>query len=92
MAKTGYLLKSRHGIFYFRFVPPARLKQQSPGLPSEIRISLRTRDPREAARQSHLLACHYTSLAMGEKPFYPQLTHLISRGGGEWRCSRLAPR
>ena len=43
MAKFGYLLQSRHGVYYFRFVPPARLRQQSPDLPSEIRISLRTR-------------------------------------------------
>ena len=83
MRKSGYLLQSRHGIFYFRFVPPARLRQESPDLPSEIRISLRTRDPREAVRQSHLLAYHYKSLAMGEKPFYPQLTHVFRDAQGQ---------
>ena len=81
--KSSYLAKSRHGIFYFRFVPPAQLRQQSPELPSEIRISLRTRDPHEAMRQSLLLAYHYKSLAMGEKPFYPQLTHVFRDAQGQ---------
>lgn len=83
MPKSGYLLQSRHGIYYFRFVSPAYLRQQSPGLPSEICISLRTRDPREAVRRSHLLAYHYKSQAMGEKPFYPQLTHTFRDAQGQ---------
>lgn len=80
MRKVAHLVQSRHGIFYFRYVPPVRLRQQSPELPSEIRISLRTRDPREAMRQSHFLAYHYQTLAMGKDsttPFYPQLTHVF---------------
>jgi len=80
MRKVAHLVQSRHRIFYFRYVPPARLRQQSPELPSEIRISLRTRDPREAMRQSHFLAYHFQSLAMGKDktaPFYPQLTHVF---------------
>ncbi|MEW9534902.1 hypothetical protein MRBLRC7O_000099 [Agrobacterium radiobacter] len=49
----SYILKSRHGVFYFRWPLP---KQLHPRQKSEtIKLSLRTRDPRKALRLSRSL-------------------------------------
>ncbi|AYG58005.1 site-specific integrase [Rhizobium jaguaris] len=49
----SYLLKSRHGVFYFRWPMP---KQLHPRQKAEtIKISLQTRDPRKALRLSRSL-------------------------------------
>lgn len=85
MPKTPYLLLSPHGIFHFRLVPTRAMREFRPDLPSEIRISLRTRDRREAVLKSHFLAYHYQSAAMGIKiktGDYPSLIHTLTDAQG----------
>lgn len=52
----SHLLLSRHNIYYFRLSVPAFLHPQ--GKQSHIKLSLGTRDPREALRLSRHLAYH----------------------------------
>ncbi len=49
-----YLVRSRHGIYYFRWPIPQSLHPL--GKASDIKVSLLTRDPREALRLSRHLA------------------------------------
>lgn len=51
MRNPSYLMLSRHQIYYFRW--PLPLKQQ--GKTTHIKLSLDTREPREALRLSTLL-------------------------------------
>ena len=53
MRVPAYLIRSRHGIFYFRWLLPQWLHPK--GKASDIKVSLRTRDPREALRMSRYL-------------------------------------
>ncbi len=54
MRLATYLCTSRHGIYYFRFPIPA--DSQPGGSRSHIKVSLSTREPREAETLSRLLA------------------------------------
>lgn len=56
MRVPAYLSKSRHGIWYFRFVFPARVRELLSWLPREVRKSMQTREPREAAMRSRKMA------------------------------------
>lgn len=91
MRVPAYLSKSRHGIWYFRFVFPARVRDAFPGLPKEIRKSMRTRDPRAAAIHSrkmaldlHTIAQHLDGLLMkpDDKVLPSQLIVEAFPGGG----------
>lgn len=53
MAAPAYLVRSRHGVFYLRWPLPPALHPR--GKPSDVKLSLRTRDRREALRLSRLL-------------------------------------
>jgi len=56
MRFANYLTKSRHGIWYYRWVVPARIRAAHPALPKELKRSTRTADIRKArirARQFH---------------------------------------
>ncbi|MER2519840.1 MAG: DUF6538 domain-containing protein [Bdellovibrionales bacterium] len=53
MYNLHYLTLSRHNIYYLRFPLPPTLHPQ--GLDREIRLSLRTREPKEALRISRSL-------------------------------------
>ncbi|WP_373289419.1 DUF6538 domain-containing protein [Rhizobium wenxiniae] len=44
----SYILKSRHGIFYFRWPLPKQLRPRQKA--ESIKLSLQTRDPQEALR------------------------------------------
>ena len=51
-----HLQKSRHGIWYYRWVVPAAVRSRHPGLPRELKRSTHTADIREArvaARRLH---------------------------------------
>ncbi|MBX9469460.1 MAG: hypothetical protein KL839_17090 [Rhizobium sp.] len=48
-----YLLKSRHGLFYFRWPLPKQLHPR--GKAETIKLSLQTRDPQKALRLSRPL-------------------------------------
>ena len=53
---SSHLYKSRHGIWYFRWVVPQDIRQQHPELAKELKRSLKTADMREAralARRLH---------------------------------------
>ncbi|MCM3564591.1 DUF6538 domain-containing protein [Hydrogenophaga intermedia] len=54
--QAHHIFKSRHGIWYFRWVVPQELRLRFPHLPCEIKRSLKTADTREAragARRLH---------------------------------------
>src|SRR3954452_7853033 len=54
MFVPSYLVSSRHGIFYFRWPLPVPLHPHRK--PSTLKISLRTRHPKEALRSSLILS------------------------------------
>jgi hypothetical protein len=64
---SSYLEQSRHGIFYFRLPLPRQLHPL--GKATQVRVSLRTRSPRQAQSISRVLvlagqsAIHSASLA-----------------------------
>jgi integrase len=47
IARPARLLKNRHGVYCFRWIVPARLRDNT-GHPRELRVSLGTRDPKVA--------------------------------------------
>ena len=54
--QAHHIFKSRHGIWYFRWVVPEELRKRFPALPREVKRSLKTADTREAragARKLH---------------------------------------
>ncbi|MDR6671141.1 site-specific integrase [Rhizobium sp. 1399] len=53
MHNPTYILKSRNGVFYLRWPLPREIHPQK--LPSDIKLSLQTRDPRKALRLSRLM-------------------------------------
>ncbi|TIM27076.1 MAG: hypothetical protein E5Y63_25955 [Mesorhizobium sp.] len=61
MHNPTYVLVSRMGILYFRWPVPKRLHPE--GKASTIKVSLRTRDPKEAIRLARLLSytAHHVS-------------------------------
>lgn len=60
MLNPTYLTLSRHHIFYFRWPLPKAFRQQ--GKTSHIKVSLRTREPKEALRLANVLEYHVDSL------------------------------
>lgn len=53
MHNPTYILKSRNGVFYLRWPLPREIHPQK--LPSDIKVSLQTRDPRKALRLSRIM-------------------------------------
>lgn len=58
-SKYPYILKSRHGIYYFRVAIPERYSSLFPDNSKEIRRSLKTRDPKIALYRSRILHNHF---------------------------------
>lgn len=56
MFKPNYVCRSRHNIYYFRWPIPKRLHPE--GKPSHVKVSLNTREPKEALRSAHFLEYH----------------------------------
>lgn len=54
---SSHLYKSRHGIWYFRWVVPHTLRQRHPELPKELKRSLKTADTREARALARRFYC-----------------------------------
>lgn len=73
----AYLRLSRHGIYYFRVVIPRDLRPRWSGRP-EIKLSLQTRDPRQALTRArdYAIAAHksfeYARSDMSAKPYDPK--------------------
>lgn len=57
---ASHLYKSRHGIWYFRWVVPLGIRKSNPELPKELKRSLKTADMRKARALARRL--HYTLL------------------------------
>lgn len=53
MRNPSYLVLSRHNIYYFRWPLPRQIRQQ--GKTAHVKISLQTREPKEALRLATLL-------------------------------------
>lgn len=76
MRIPAYIRRSRHGIFYFRVVIPMALRSRWSGRP-EIKMSLKTRDQRQALIHARDLAIsahksfEYAYRDMSAKPFDP---------------------
>jgi len=60
MRNPSYLILSRHNIYYFRWPLPRQIRQQ--GKTAYVKISLQTRDPKEALRLATLLQDHAFNL------------------------------
>jgi len=56
MRNPSYLVLSRHNIYYFRWPIPRQVRRH--GKTSHIKISLQTREPREALRLATILQDH----------------------------------
>ncbi|UGY08319.1 site-specific integrase [Phyllobacterium pellucidum] len=74
MLNPVYLVMSRNGIFYLRWPLPRQLHPQNK--PSQIKVSLQTRDPRKALRLSRPLIHigeHYNSVGIAYNMDYQDL-------------------
>ncbi len=60
MLNPTYLTLSRHQIFYFRWPLPDTFRQA--GRTTHIKVSLRTREPKEALRLANILGYHANDL------------------------------
>ncbi len=54
MKLPAYLIQSRNGVYYLRFILPKSLHEQTQRSTREIRVSTHTKDPRDAAQRSRL--------------------------------------
>ena len=75
-----YLVRSRHGIYYLRWPLPQSLHPL--GKASDIKVSLRTRDQREALHVSRYLAYvaeTLTTRAVTSKMRYDEIRAVITR-------------
>ena len=80
MRVPAYLVRSRHGIYSLRWPLPQSLHPQ--GKASDIKVSLRTRDQREALRMSRHLAYVAETLitrAVTSKMRYDEIRAVITR-------------
>ncbi|MCL5778332.1 hypothetical protein M1105_15220 [Limibaculum sp. FT325] len=80
MGIPAYLTLSRHGVYYIRWPIPEALHPY--GKVSDIKVSLRTRDRREAlslARQLAALADILTSRAVASRMRYDEMRAVIQR-------------
>jgi integrase len=55
MKNSAYLSKSRHGVFYARFLIPLKFRKCNDNLGREVRVSLETRTPKEARQRCRTL-------------------------------------
>ena len=80
MGVSTYLTVSRHNVYYLRWPLPQSLHPQ--GKASDIKVSLRTRDQREALRLSRHLAYVAETLTSGSaasKMRYDEIRTVIKR-------------
>ena len=80
MRVPAYLVRSRHGIYYFRWPIPQSLHPL--GKASDIKVSLRARDPREALRMSRYLGYVADTLierAVASEMRYDEIRGVIKR-------------
>ena len=67
MKTASYLIKSRNGVYYARFVLPPSLRGTDTGLGREIRISTFSKDPREGVACARALRVELDVLAYAGK-------------------------
>lgn len=54
MKQPAYVIQSRNGVYYLRFILPKSLHEQTQRRTREIRVSTHTKDPRDAAQRARL--------------------------------------
>ena len=59
---ASYLVQTRNGVFYARFVVPLAMRDSGSSVGREIRISTLTKDPRDAIARARLLRVLYEGL------------------------------
>jgi integrase len=74
--QAHHIFKSRHGIWYFRWVVPEELRKRFPELPREIKRSLKTADTREARAGARRLHSALVLLLSGCSQMSIDLKHL----------------
>ena len=55
--RASHLYKSRHGIWYFRWLVPKEFRERHPALPKELKRSTKTADTRIARAVARRLHC-----------------------------------
>lgn len=76
IARPARLLKNRHGVYCFRWIVPARLRDDS-GHPRELRVSLGTRDSKLARILGLQINLTCEGLPLATKP--QDLRHLVQQ-------------
>ena len=66
---ASYLVQTRHGVFYARFVVPLAMRGSGPSIGREIRVSTLTKDPRDAIARARLLRVLYEGLTLQDGVF-----------------------
>ena len=69
MKTASYLIKSRNGVYYARFVLPPSLRGTDTGLGREIRVSTFSKDPRDGVACARALRVELDVLAYAGKLF-----------------------
>jgi integrase len=65
--QAHHIFKSRHGIWYFRWVVPEELRKRFSALPREIKRSLKTADTKEARKSARRLHSALVLWLFGER-------------------------
>ncbi len=76
MHNPSYLTLSRHNIYYFRW--PLVDHNTRPKQATQIKISLRTRDPKEALQLSRTLEYHARELTQSQELLYMKHADIVS--------------
>ena len=66
---ASYLVQTRNGVFYARFVVPLAMRGSGPSISREIRVSTLTKDPRDAIARARLLRVLYEGLTLQDGLF-----------------------
>ena len=80
MSLAQYLVKSRHGIWYYRWVVPLSVRALHPHLPKELKRSTKTADIRVArirARRFHATLA-VPIMSVNDPANFPDLSNLRS--------------
>ena len=93
MRFPSYISRSRHGVYYLRVVTPKAVQQANPKFPKELRKSLNTRCPREAAVRSRHMALDWqiliaeitNTMSKDEKYNSKMVVHVHPDGGISYR-------
>lgn len=66
---ASYLVQTRNGVFYARFVVPLAMRGSGQSIGREIRVSTLTKDPRDAIARARFLRVLYEGLTLQDGVF-----------------------